>query len=68
MLKNINVSYVVAHVTIGILHGKQASYVLVLGILFSFIMLLVDIVYAFVDPRIKARYEGSRKRRKINAA
>lgn len=35
--------------------------VLVLGILFSFIMLLVDIVYAFVDPRIKARYEVKQK-------
>ncbi len=43
--------------------------VLVLGILFSFIMLLVDIIYAFVDPRIKARYEGGGwKRRKVNAA
>jgi ABC-type dipeptide/oligopeptide/nickel transport system permease component len=35
--------------------------VLVLGIIFSFIMLLVDIVYAFVDPRIKARYERRKK-------
>ena len=35
--------------------------VLVVGIMFlafSLIMLLVDIVYAFVDPRIKAQYEG----------
>lgn len=38
--------------------------VLILGIIFSLIMLLVDIVYAFVDPRIKARYGGSRKRGK----
>lgn len=37
--------------------------VLVLGLIFSLIMLLVDIVYAFVDPRIKAQYE-SRKGRK----
>ena len=36
--------------------------VLVLGIIFSFIMLLVDVVYAFVDPRIKARYEGRKQR------
>lgn len=36
--------------------------VLVLGILFSLIMLLVDIIYAFVDPRIKAQYEGRKKR------
>lgn len=42
--------------------------VLVLGILFSLIMLLVDIIYAFVDPRIKARYEGAGKRRKKHAA
>ena len=32
--------------------------VLILGLIFSLIMLLVDIVYAFVDPRIKAQYEG----------
>ena len=38
--------------------------VLVLGIIFCLIMLLVDIVYAFVDPRIKARYE---RRKKQNA-
>lgn len=36
--------------------------VLVLGILFSLIMLLVDIIYGFIDPRIKARYEGKRKK------
>lgn len=36
--------------------------VLFLGILFSLIMLLVDIIYAFVDPRIKARYEGKRRK------
>lgn len=34
--------------------------VLILGLIFSLIMLLVDIVYAFVDPRIKAQYEGRR--------
>ncbi|MGN1368837.1 MAG: ABC transporter permease [Aristaeellaceae bacterium] len=38
--------------------------VLVLGLIFSLIMLLVDIVYAFVDPRIKAQYEGRKGRRK----
>lgn len=42
--------------------------VLVLGLLFSMIMLLVDIVYAFVDPRIKASYETGRRRRKANVA
>lgn len=40
--------------------------VLVLGLIFSLIMLLVDIVYAYVDPRIKAQYEG-KKRRKQHA-
>lgn len=38
--------------------------VLVLGLIFSVIMLLVDIVYAFVDPRIKAQYEGGKGRKK----
>lgn len=38
--------------------------VLLLGIIFSLIMLLVDIVYAFVDPRIKAHYEGGSKKKK----
>ena len=43
--------------------------VLVLGIIFSLIMLLVDIIYAFVDPRIKAQYEGKqRKRRQRHAS
>ena len=29
---------------------------IVLAIMFSFVMLLVDLIYAFVDPRIKAKY------------
>ena len=37
--------------------------VLVLGLIFSLIMLLVDIVYAYVDPRIKAQYESKRRRK-----
>lgn len=40
--------------------------VILLAIVFSLIMLLVDLIYAFVDPRIKAQYEG-KKRRKVNA-
>ena len=43
--------------------------VLFLGALFSLIMLLVDVIYAYVDPRIKAQYEGQQKswgRRKAN--
>jgi peptide/nickel transport system permease protein len=31
-----------------------------LAILFSIVMLLVDLAYAYVDPRIKAKYAGSR--------
>lgn len=36
--------------------------VLFLGALFSLIMLLVDVLYAYVDPRIKAQYEGQQKK------
>jgi peptide/nickel transport system permease protein len=32
--------------------------VVILAIAFSFIMLAVDLIYAFVDPRIKAQYIG----------
>ena len=42
--------------------------VLILGLIFSLIMLLVDIVYAFVDPRIKAQYEGKKKVKTAPAA
>ena len=31
------------------------------GAVFSLIMMLVDIIYAYVDPRIKAQYEGQQK-------
>lgn len=42
--------------------------VVVLGIIFSLCMLLVDIAYAFVDPRIKAQYENeSRKKGGVKA-
>lgn len=40
--------------------------VLLLSIAFSVIMLLTDLIMAFVDPRIKAQFAGS-KRRKKNA-
>lgn len=36
--------------------------VVILSIVSSIIMLLVDLIYAFVDPRIKAQYEGKRGR------
>ena len=40
--------------------------VVFLAIAFSLIILLVDLVYAFVDPRIKAQYE-SRSKKKVKA-
>ena len=30
--------------------------VLLLAVFFAIIMLIVDLVYAFIDPRIKAKY------------
>lgn len=42
--------------------------VVLLGIVFSLCMLLVDIAYAFVDPRIKAQYEGESKKKKRKEA
>lgn len=35
--------------------------VIVLGMIFAFIMLIVDIIYAFIDPRIKAQYTSKKK-------
>lgn len=34
--------------------------VIMLSIAFSIVMLLVDLTYAFVDPRIKSQYEGKK--------
>lgn len=43
--------------------------VVFLSIAFSIIMLLVDLGYAFIDPRIKAQYiAGSRKKAKKEAS
>ena len=39
--------------------------VLVLAILFSVVTLLVDILYAFVDPRVKATYKNASVSKKI---
>jgi peptide/nickel transport system permease protein len=36
--------------------------VIFLAITFSLCMLMVDVLFAFADPRIKAQYEGQRKR------
>ena len=38
--------------------------VVFLSVIFSFVMLLVDIIYAYVDPRIKAQYENLSVRKK----
>lgn len=44
------------------------STVVVLSIAFCLVMLIVDVAFAFVDPRIKAQYEGAGKhRRKAHA-
>lgn len=41
--------------------------VLVLSLLFCVLMLLIDLIYAYIDPRIKAQYENAQKRRlKVN--
>ena len=37
--------------------------VIVLAIFIAVVMLLVDLVYAYVDPRIKAQYVAQSKRR-----
>jgi peptide/nickel transport system permease protein len=37
--------------------------VLYIAFTFSVVMLLVDVIYAFVDPRIKAQYEGQHKKK-----
>ena len=39
--------------------------VIVLSIAFSLVMLLVDLAFAFVDPRIKAQYAGKKRRKRI---
>lgn len=37
--------------------------VVILAVIFAAIMLAVDILYAFIDPKIKARYAGTAKRK-----
>ena len=36
---------------------------LFLALLFSIVVLVVDILYAFIDPRIRAKYENGGKSR-----
>ena len=38
--------------------------VIFVSVIFSVVMILVDIVYAFVDPRVKSAYFGNKKRSK----
>lgn len=43
--------------------------VTLLALLFCLVVVAVDIIYAFIDPRIKAQYEGGgKKKRKKKAA
>lgn len=42
--------------------------VVVFALLFSLCILLIDLAYAFIDPRIKAQYENQHKRRMKHAA
>ena len=36
--------------------------VIFIAIMFGLVMLLVDIIYAFADPRIKSQYQGERRK------
>ena len=45
-------------------YAVQGS-VIMLAIVFSLVMLLVDIIYAYIDPRIKAQFEGQSKKRRV---
>ena len=42
-------------------HGVIRSSVLFLSIIFCFVMLLIDIAFAFVDPRIRSQFTKRRK-------
>lgn len=42
--------------------------VILLAIVFSLVMLLVDLTYGFIDPRIKAQFAGHKLRRAKNAS
>ena len=37
--------------------------VIFVAVVFSLVMLLVDLVYAFIDPRIKAQYAGKKRKK-----
>lgn len=59
-------SYIVSAVNRRDYPATQGSAIF-LAIVFAVIMLLVDLLYAAVDPRIKAQYEGASKRREKKA-
>ena len=41
---------------------------IILAVVFAVIMLIVDILYAFIDPKIKSKYIGTKAaRRKADA-
>lgn len=42
--------------------------VLFLSVVFSIVILLIDIIFAFVDPRIRSQYSRKRKKKKDKAA
>lgn len=44
-------------------YGAVQGSVIFCAISFSMIMLIVDLIYAYIDPRIKAQYEGKRRRK-----
>lgn len=56
---------------IGAVNGRDYPIVqggsVFLAITFSFCMLIVDLLYAMVDPRIKAQYASHKKRKKVKA-
>ena len=45
-------------------YGAVQGSVIFSAITFAIIMLVVDVIYAYVDPRIKAQYESKAGRKK----
>lgn len=40
--------------------------VLFLSVVFSLVILIIDVIYALIDPRIRSQYGGKNKRRKVS--
>ena len=55
-------SYLIDSINTRDYNAVQGS-VIYIAFTFSMVMLLVDLIYAYVDPRIKAQYEGQHKKR-----